>query len=127
MLMQRQMSTYIRDELLWTWQLGRDGTTFFVYDNALIGVGPDLAVRWRVPSTPSLSISQDGFTATDDGDVIVASGHGLTAYNREAGERWTTDLHTDGYLSRPVVGRDGMLYALGSNWILYAVRPPARR
>lgn len=38
-------------------------------------------------------------------------------------ERWLARLRAD-YFSPPAVDRDGVVYVVGTNWTLYAVRPP---
>ena len=120
---QPEMASYVRDELLWTWQIGRDGTVFVARDGALRAVAPDLATRWRVPGFPS-SIDYGAVAVTPGGYVVAASGRELSAYDRSGTARWTTDLHGDGWFSRPVVGPSGVLYVVDTKWTLYAVRPP---
>jgi hypothetical protein len=120
---QPEMASYVRDELLWAWQIGRDGTVFVVHDGALRAVAPDLATRWRVPGFPS-SIDYGAVAVTPGGYVVAASGRELSAYDRSGTARWTTGLHGDGWFSRPAVGPSGVLYVVDTKWILYAVRPP---
>jgi len=73
------------------------------HDGALRAVAPDLATG---------------------GYVVAASGRELSAYDRFGTARWTTDLHGDGWFSRPAVGPSGVLYVVDTKWILHAVRPP---
>jgi len=93
------------------------------HDGALRAVAPDLATRWRVPGFPS-SIDYGAVAVTPGGYVVAASGRELSAYDRFGTARWTTDLHGDGWFSRPAVGPSGVLYVVDTKWILHAVRPP---
>jgi len=48
----------------------------------------------------------------------------LTAAVHGGGLVWTAHLNAEGFFSRPVAGRDGTIYVVDTNWMLYAVRPP---
>jgi putative pyrroloquinoline-quinone binding quinoprotein len=121
-LLPRQMSAFLRDELVWTWQLSGHDAAFVMSYGALFAIGADRGTLWRVPGGPA-SNESDGFTITPGGAVVLASGRGLAAYDG-GGLVWTAHLNDEGWFSQPVVGRDGTIYVVDTNWMLYAVRPP---
>ena len=123
-LIQEELTPHVRDELLWLWQLDRDGTAFVVSDGALRAVGRDRATRWRVPPGPATPLDRDGFTVTPGGYVVVETGRKLTAFDRIGTACWRADLPSGALYSRPAADAAGIVYVVGTDWMLYAVRPP---
>jgi hypothetical protein len=117
-----QLASAVRSVVPLQWQLSGHDAAFVTSYGALFAIGADRGTVWRVPGGPA-SNESDGFTITPGGAVVLAAGRGLAAYDG-GGLVWTAHLDEEGWFSQPVVGRDGTIYVVDTNWMLYAVRPP---
>lgn len=117
-----EQTARVNDQLVRTSQIADDGVVVGNWFGATRAIGPDLGTRWRVvlgenrqfPSAPVIARRS----------VVVVANAGLAGFDLGGTERWAADLHDRGLFSPPAVGRNGVVYVVGTNWILYAVRPP---
>ena len=116
----------VRDRFVHTAQIRPDGSVVGNWDGTLRVVGPNLSTLWRAPGDGNLEIFRGAVVTGADVAAVTHDwmwGYGVSGFDAGGRERWRARLQAD-YFSPPAVGRDGVVYVVGINWTLYAVRPP---
>jgi outer membrane protein assembly factor BamB len=120
---QLRWTTTALAQIVWNASLGPDGTIYAIYDGTLVALDRDGHERWRQPigsgATPPPVFAADG--------TMVVGGDRLRAFAPNGTRTWQLDLH--GFVIRPVVARDGTIFAASADahavGRVYAIDPDA--